>query len=185
MTKQDDEALLAQADTERQLSRYFVAARLLEQVEDQSLLQDRHRYTLKWAGLAKERMEELLVDPESSESEYWKKQCESHGDRDFLVYYHVSEKSQLVMRIDSVIEESLFIPMIAVLNETDLYSTWMPSYRRPIKFGIDDTQCLKEEGHGNQIVYSAINMAWPFVKRELIYHVVAVSYTHLTLPTKA
>lgn len=118
-------------------------------------------------------MKDLLESPEGEDSP-WIKQSESHGNRDFLVYYQVNELNQLFCRIDCAIESSLLEPLIAVFNESDLYQTWMPSWKRPVKLGVHKTKMLKETGRGNQIIQITANMAWPFATREVIEHAVAV-----------
>jgi hypothetical protein len=50
----------------------------------------------------------------------------------------------------------------------------MPSWKKPIKLGIDYTNKLKETGRGNQIIQVGVALAWPFSNRELCMHVVAV-----------
>ena len=105
---------------------------------------------------------------------YWKKQSETHGHRDFVVFYHLTQDNLLISRIECPIESSLLVPVIAVFNESQLYSTWMPSFQRPIKLGISQTNKLKETGRGNQIIQVRVALAWPFADRELIMHVVAV-----------
>jgi len=103
-----------------------------------------------------------------------KKQGETHGHRDFTVYYRHTEENQLECRLDSVIESSLLIPMISVFNESDLFETWMPSFKYPIKMGVESSVKLKEEGRGNQIIRVTANMPWPYKRRECTQHAVAV-----------
>jgi len=80
----------------------------------------------------------------------------------------------LISRIDCAIESSLLVPILSVFNESDLYSTWMPSWKKPIKLGISQTRKLKESGRGNQIIQVTTSLAWPFYDRDLVMHVMAV-----------
>ena len=169
---ESDEELIKQAEEMQSNERLFVAAKLLRRVQNQSLLTDKHHGMIRWADAAEIGMKNLQKSPE--EEEYWKKQSESHGHRDFLVYYHVTHDHQLTCRIDSAIESSLLIPILSVFNESELYKTWMPSWEKPIKLGIDDTKKLKESGRGNQIIQVTVNMAWPFATRETIQHAMAI-----------
>jgi hypothetical protein len=169
----DDVTLISQAEAEQKEERYLVAADLLKQVQDTSLLQDKHRQWMKWAEKTRVGMKDLLESPEGEDSA-WIKQSETHGNRDFLVYYQVSDSNQLLSRIDCAIESSLLEPLIAVLNESDLYKTWMPAWKRPVKLGVHRTKMLKETGRGNQIIQITVNMAWPFKTREVVQHAVAV-----------
>ncbi|KAL3902849.1 MAG: hypothetical protein SGARI_005649 [Bacillariaceae sp.] len=177
----DDVTLLKQADELYAVERLLTAADLLEQVQDKTLLTDQYKKMLRWAEAVRNGMHDLLQDPEVKHDNEdddrripWKKQAEAHGYRDFFVYYHVTEQNQLISRIDCAIESSLFVPILAVFNESDLYSTWMPSWKKPIKLGISQTRKLKESGRGNQIIQVAMSMAWPLYDREVIMHVVAV-----------
>jgi hypothetical protein len=61
-----------------------------------------------------------------------------------------------------------------VFNESDLYSSWMPSFKRPIKVGVSKSQKLKEDGRGNQIIQVITSLAWPLYDRDLIMQVMAV-----------
>jgi hypothetical protein len=169
----DDASLIKQAEEQASMERLLVAARLLKQVKDKTLLEPKHLKVIKWADITEAGMKDLLTPPDQDGSA-WKKQSESHGRRDFTVYYKVTENSQLQSRIDSVIESSLLVPIISALNESDLYETWMPSFKKPFKLGIQQTKKLKESGRGNQIIQVTVNMAWPFSTRETIQHAVAV-----------
>jgi hypothetical protein len=169
----DDVSLIAQAEAEQKEERYLVAADLLKRVKDTTLLQDKHRQWMIWAEKTRAGMKDLLESPEGEDSP-WIKQSETHGNRDFLVYYQVNDLNQLCSRIDCAIESSLLEPLIAVLNESDLYQTWMPSWKRPVKLGVHRTKMLKEMGRGNQIIQVTVNMAWPFATRETVQHAVAV-----------
>ena len=168
----DDATLIEQAEAMQKVERLLVAAKLLQQVKDKSLLTDQHKYWIKWANMTEKGMRDLLQSPDAEGSK-WIKQSESHGHRDFLVYYQVNEKNQLSCRIESAIEESMVEPIIAVFNESDLYETWMPSWKKPIKMGVQKTKMLKELGRGNQIIQVRVDMAWPLKARESVQHAVA------------
>jgi hypothetical protein len=181
-TADDDATLLKRADDLYAEEKILQAAKILDQVQDKSLLTERYQMMLRWAEAVRKGMNDLLQDPEekldtnnngSSDRVSWNKQSEAHGHRDFFVYYHLTEENQLISRIDCAIESSLLVPILAVFNESDLYSTWMPSWKKPIKLGVSQTRKLKESGRGNQIIQVTTSMAWPLYDRELIMHVVA------------
>lgn len=171
--QEDDSSLIAKADHFFSEEKLLDAAKCLRLVKDRSLLTRRHKWMLKWATMVEEGMNDLLASPEL-ETSAWRKQGETHGHRDFTVYYHYTAENQLECRIESVIESSLLVPMIAVFNESHLYDTWMPSFQKPIKMGVQSSVKLKEEGRGNQIIRVTANMAWPFLPRECTQHAVAV-----------
>jgi hypothetical protein len=71
---------------------------------------------------------------------------------DTLLYYKVHDSSSAIScRIDSTLDESLLVPLLSVFNESDLYSTWMPSWRHP-KLGVRKSEKLKEMGRGHQVI---------------------------------
>lgn len=171
---EDDAALIQQAEEEVKEERLLNAARLLNRVKNQDLLTPKHHETIRWAARTEASMKILLQSPDS-ESSSWTRQSESHGDRDFFVYYQLEKESnKLFCRIESAIESSLLIPVIAVFNESDLYKTWMPSWERPFKLGYKETKMLKESGRGNQVIQVTVNMPKLFSTRETIFHAVAV-----------
>ena len=169
----DDAKLISEAEKAFSVERLLVAAKLLEKVQDKSLLRDEHRSILKWAEITETSMRTLLQSPEEDGSP-WIKQCEKHGHRDFFVYYQVDEQHHLTSRIDCAIESSLLLPILSVFNESDLYGTWMPSWKRPFKLGIQESCKLKETGRGNQIIKVSVAMPFPVKTRETVQHAVAV-----------
>lgn len=169
----DDATLIQKADEFFAVEKLLDSAKLLRQVQDKSLLTPKHEWMLRWADMIERGMNDLLVPP-SEEGSDWTKQSETHGHRDFTVYYHYTEDNHLTCRIDSAIESSLLIPIISVFNESDLYDTWMPSFKKPIRMGIQESRKIKEEGRGNQIIRVKASMAWPFKMRECTQHAVAV-----------
>lgn len=172
-TGNDDATLIEEAEKLFAEEKLLDAATLLKKVQDSSLLTAKHKWMLRWAELVEKEMNDLLVSP-SFEGSDWQKQSETHGHRDFTVYYRHTEENHLECRIDSVIESSLLIPIISVFNESDLYDTWMPSFKKPIKMGVQESKKIKEEGRGNQIIRVTASMAWPFQTRECTQHAVAV-----------
>ena len=169
----NDTTLVQEAENFFAVERLLDAAKLLRQVKDVSLLTPKHEWMLRWADLIEAGMNDLLLPPDCEGTD-WKKQGETHGHRDFTVYYKHTAENHLECRIDSIIESSLLIPIISVFNESDLYDTWMPSFKKPIKIGIQESKKIKEEGRGNQIIRVTANMAWPFQTRECTQHAVAV-----------
>jgi hypothetical protein len=201
----DDEALIRKSEELYKEERLLVAADLLRQVKDVSLLSEHHVMMIRWADAVQNSMADLLDDPFDSATDVdgggaevvddkdgaagdkkkerssqqkekipWKKQSETHGHRDYVVFYHLTDHNLLTSRIECPIESSLLIPILSVFNESQLYNEWMPSWKAPIKLGIDYTNKLKETGRGNQIIQVGIALAWPFSNRELCMHVVAV-----------
>jgi hypothetical protein len=170
----DDASLIKRAEEFYGEERMLKAAEVLKQVKDQeNLFTDRHKMIIRWAGLVEIGIEEMLQDPEKDGSP-WTKQKEKHGNRDFLIFYQVTEENQLIARIDCAIESSLLVPLLSVFNETELFSSWMPSWKKPIKLGVTLSEKLKEEGRGKQIVHVRTALGWPLKERDLIMRVMAV-----------
>jgi hypothetical protein len=178
--KDDDASLIRHADELFAEERLLAAARALRQVRDTSLLEAKHRSILKFAAAMEAGIQNLLESPEvsavadgSTTKSVWKKQAERHGHRDFFVYYQVDDNNQLTSRIDCAIESSLLLPLISVFNESALFNTWMPSFQRPFKLGVQESNQLKETGRGNQIIQVTVGMAFPLKTRETVQHAVA------------
>jgi hypothetical protein len=111
-----------------------------------------------------------LGDPDDASG--WKKQAESHGKRDTIIY-SIDDKSQLTCRIETPIETSLLVPLLAVLNETDLYSTWIPSWYIP-SVGLRHSEKLQQSSRANQIIKITVNIPWPITGAEIILQTTAV-----------
>lgn len=170
----DDATLLRRAEVFYGEERLLKAAEVLKQVKDQdNKFTDHHRMILRWAELVESGMENLLQDPEQDGSP-WIKQREQHGHRDFLVFYQLTENNQLASRIDCAFESSLLIPLLSVFNESDLFTSFMPSWERPIKIGLSKSEKLKDEGRGKQIIHQTTSLTWPFCDRDLFARVMVV-----------
>jgi hypothetical protein len=72
---------------------------------------------------------------------------------DTTIHYKASDKhTRLEIRVETPVDKSLLVPILAVLNETQLYKTWLPSWRMPPKFGIRRVQKLSQKGRCSQIL---------------------------------
>jgi hypothetical protein len=169
-TPPSDEDLLARADKLLQLERLFEAVKLIEAVKDESLLTDRHRDVIASCEDIEMAIRDLLGDP-MDDASGWKKQSESHGKRDTIVY-SIDDKSQLTCRIETPIETSLLVPLLAVLNETDLYSTWIPSWYMP-SVGLRHSEKLQQASRANQIIKITVNIPWPISGAEIVLQTTA------------
>lgn len=81
--------------------------------------------------------------------------------------------ASLVVRIETPIESSLLNPLLSVLNESELYTTWMPSFRFP-RLGVQVAEKMQEAGRGNQVIRVKLAMPIPFYDRECIQHAIAI-----------
>mmetsp|Transcript_31491 Transcript_31491/g.76274 ORF Transcript_31491/g.76274 Transcript_31491/m.76274 type:complete len:494 (-) Transcript_31491:69-1550(-) len=155
------------------------------------VLTDAHRRLLHTADVIEHSVQEMLSSPDddgggrgeedeagNNSQKGWTKQGESHGDHDFTIYYKVdtsdSGSAKLTCRIESPIPQSLLVPLLSILNESDLYHTWIPSWQRPFRLGIDSSKQLLHDTRGHQIIQVLCNVPWPLSKREALFDVQAV-----------
>jgi len=54
------------------------------------------------------------------------------------------------MVIESPVEASLVVPLVATLNEVDLYPTWLPNWNKP-RFRVVRSESLKKTGNCSQV----------------------------------
>jgi hypothetical protein len=102
-----DVALIQKAEELYGKERLLKAAEVLELVSNrETFFTDHHWMILKWADVVRKGMQDLLQDPEQDGSP-WIKQRETHGHRDFLVFYQLTDENQLIARIDCAFEASL------------------------------------------------------------------------------
>jgi hypothetical protein len=183
-----DTELIAQAEALVLEERLLAAARLLERVSvaNHSLLMQSHLDILKSAAAFQVAIEDLLGPPPVTSSDTtssssssstttnsdWKKQGES-ADSNTAIYYKVDDEARLTCRIDSPIEASLLVPLLSVLNEVNLFETWLPSWNYP-KMGIQRSQRLEQKTKANQTLQITLNVPWPMATRELVMQAVAV-----------
>jgi hypothetical protein len=170
----DDETLILQAEELHSKNQYFPAAALLRRVVQSDRLREHHHRILRMADRAAQARD-LLQPSLPPAGGGWKKHSERHGKRDTILYYTVEPpRNLLIARIETPMERSLLNPFLAVLNESDLYHTFMPRWTTPVKLGMAESKKLGEFGFGNQIIGVKIDMPYPFLNRECIQHAYAV-----------
>jgi len=165
--------LIRQAEEHHALLRYIAAAEKLKGVSDESLLIPLHHRIMEIANHAAAIKKDLLLD--YPEQEGWKKQTEKHRRRDVMIHYKMDqEANEFHIRIDSPIESSLLNPLLSVFNESELYSKWMPRYRRPFKLGMSESNKLAELGRGHQLIQVKFDLPPMLNNLESFAHVCAV-----------
>jgi hypothetical protein len=112
----DDAELVAEAERLGRDDQLLPGARLIRQIKDESLITDELKEFLRLAVIS----EKLRADLMEPVSEGWTKQGESHGNRDFVTYYKIEDGGKLKCRIECVIESSLYVPFLSVMNETQV-----------------------------------------------------------------
>jgi hypothetical protein len=167
----DDSTLLQRADEHIKEERLIFAARLLRKVKDTSQFTDHHIWVLQKAGRGEQVVREGMAEPDLDE---WKVQGESHdGTYDTIIYYKIVD-SYLTARIETPIQKSLMVPLLSVFNETQLYTTFLPRFERPVKLGVDQCDKLRQQGRCNQLLIATTDLPWPMAKRECLIDVVAM-----------
>lgn len=89
----------------------------------------------------------------SAPGDDWIKQGESHSKNgDFTIYYKVEDGARLTCRIESPIPTSHLVPLLSVLNESELYEEWIPTFHRPFKMGVTSSKQLATFSRGHQVI---------------------------------
>jgi hypothetical protein len=163
-----DHEIIALAHERYNNSKILEAYRLLQSVKDKSLLDNKKEQEIcNVAVECQDAISDLLEEPDhTAPGSMWKKQGESHGDYDTTVSYKVENK-KLTCRLVTPIQSSLLIPLLSVLNESDLYSDWIPSWTIPFTMGIRTSNQYTKIGALDQIVHLIANVPWPFLPREV------------------
>ena len=169
---ESDDVLLQQADELFQEEQLLAAARLIRQVKDVSKFKDVHLRILANAQICEHAVRDLLSEP--SKDHGWFKQGENHGTYETTIYYKVESGARLTCRNESPIPASLLVPLLSVLNESNLYHTWIPSWKTPIKLGVRNSQQLVHDTRGHQIIQIQCDVPWPITPREVLMDVIAI-----------
>lgn len=167
-----DEELIALAEQLFDAEKVLEASRHLQKVKNRDLLAGPHHHICKVASECDAAISDLLNEPGTAESG-WTKQGESHGRHDTAIYYKVDGDSKLTCRLETPIESSLLVPLLSVLNESNLYTDWCPTWTIP-KLGIRTSLQLQKIGRANQILHVVGDIPWPFSPRDVVLQTVAV-----------
>ena len=146
------------------------AGRILKTI-DQSKLEHKHETILLKANKA----EELIKDLKSSidghdKSNGWVVHGVSKGEFPTLTGHRLESSGKAVKlkaRCETPIDKSLLSPLISVLNETELYETWLPSWNTP-RFKIRKCTKLSQHGRCSQVIIITFDVPWPMASRECV-----------------
>ena len=113
-------------------------------------------------------LDSLKSDPNAPDTE-WLVQGEHMGRRDVSIYYHVDPEtsSKLTARIESPISRDMLVPLLSVLNESELYKTWVPNWTVP-RLRMRRSDKLHQHGRCSQVVLVTMDLPWPFSSREAV-----------------
>ena len=163
-----DDELLRLAEQRFEEEKLLEAYRLLQTVSDPGLLELRQDAILLAGAHTKAVISDLLEAPGGSASGWTKQNSEPGGHRDTAIYYKVdTDTARLDCRLETPIGTDLLIPLISVLNESDLYHTWVPRWNAP-KIGVRSSRQIYKIGRVNQILQIICDVPWPLSAREVI-----------------
>lgn len=66
----------------------------------------------------------------------------------------------------------MLVPILSVLNETELYQSWLPNWSTP-KFRIRKVEKLAQAGRASQIIIVTNDLPWPIAAREIVLDAMA------------
>lgn len=157
-----DKEVLDQAQLLFEADKILQADRLLQSLDNVHWT-DTHR-KIQAVAQASERaiLDVLQFDPAS-----WTKQGESHGRYDTTIHYKLEDGKRLVCLVETPIDTSLLVPLLCVLNESELYVDWIPSWEIP-KLGVHETELVEKRSRVNQTIRILANVPWPFSQRETV-----------------
>ena len=172
---------LQQAKALEEECKIFTAANLLKNI-DPKHFETVHHDIIKEAKLFQCLLDDCAALPDatinsnddaaSSDGE-WIKQGETHSNHNFSIYYKINPTTNHIKcRLETPIHPSLLLSILAVLNETELYKTWIPQYKIP-RLQVVKSDKLCQLGRVSQIILVETEVPWPITKRELILKAVA------------
>ncbi|KAL7530336.1 hypothetical protein ACHAWF_003336 [Thalassiosira exigua] len=168
--------LLDEAESLGKDDKLLLAAHLLRGV-DEKHLRPIHRELIKEAAI----LESLLQDNgapsvESSDCDGgWVRQGRRTGRHNFSVDYKLNDsngRQDLSCRIETIIPSDLIVPFLSVLNESELYSTWLPNYDIP-RLKVAKSEKWRQTGRCSQVVNVEVEIPWPLAARQVILKAVA------------
>mmetsp|Transcript_29820 Transcript_29820/g.65640 ORF Transcript_29820/g.65640 Transcript_29820/m.65640 type:complete len:548 (-) Transcript_29820:244-1887(-) len=115
----------------------------------------------------------------------WHEHHETHNNRRFVIRHRFEEGpsggggkrgrggTTLHARMDCAIESDLLLPLLSVLNETDLYHTWLPDWDVPIRLKVRRSVKLRQTGRCSQVLLLTMDVPWPLAPREAVLRALA------------
>ena len=128
-----------------------------------------------WKHVVKHKNENLSADPNNNNNNNKKKKDGEEKGKANIYCRTNEEHNELKVHITNPIHQCLLIPIISVLNESQLYHTWLPSWNiPPVTFGIKRVVKLKQIGRCSQIIMVTFDPPWPLNPREVVLRAVAI-----------
>lgn len=175
-----DDRLLQSARLLRKICDSLVSSSEEEEEEEEELKDTKEKekekmvkYVLEKAKQSESFIEMLREDAEKDSS--WETQKSfSFGGRDQTkIYYKTTENdTKLILRVDQAIKREMLVPVLATLNESQLYASWLPSWTMP-KLKFSRTEKLDQRGRCSQLLLVTVECPWPFSTREVVLDALA------------
>jgi len=169
--KVDDLDLAAEAEKLYEDEKVLEAGRILMKI-DGSKRNQKHATILHKADQGNRLVSDLKSNLESDDNE-WVIHGVSKGKFPTLTAHRLVEDDggstgvQLKARCETPIDKSLLSPLISVLNETQLYESWLPSWNVP-KFKIRKVTKVLQRGRCSQVIIVTFDLPWPMAPREVV-----------------
>lgn len=158
-------------------NKLLAAAEILEGI-DCNYFAPVHHIITKEAGILKK----ILRDCSSNTKDIgWTKRVEKRGKKHFSVESKLKRcqnnectdnYDMLTFRVVTSIEASMLVPVLAVLNESDLFSSWAPKFKVP-RFGVSKSERLLQLDRCSQVALLEVDHPWPLGMREMIVKAIA------------
>ncbi|CAL6344815.1 unnamed protein product [Bathycoccus prasinos] len=131
------------------------------------------KYVLEKAKQSESFIEMLREDAEKDSSWETQKSFSFCGRDQTKIYYKTMENdTKLILRVDQAIKREMLIPVLATLNESQLYASWLPSWTMP-KLKFSRTEKLDQRGRCSQLLLVTVECPWPFSTREVVLDALA------------
>jgi len=174
--KEDDRVstkILKRLDESRILAKddkLLLAAHLLHGI-DEARLEPVHHDILREAAIFKTILRDSTASLDRKNHGGWVKQGEHKGRHNFSLYYKLEDR-HLSCRIENVVRSDLLVPILSVLNESELYQAWLPNWNVP-RMKVVKSEKLRQSGRCGQVVNVVTEVPWPLAKRQVILKAVA------------
>jgi len=171
-TTTTDDELIRQAQILFDEEKLLASARVLRRIRNpEQYLKGWHLKLLKISSLLEEAVNAFLLPPPIDD---WTKRTETHGKYDTNIFFKVEAGGKLTCRIETPIPQDMLVPILSVLNESTLYETWIPSWKKPIRIGVKESKQILNDRKGHQVIKINCNVPWPMSEREVLMDVTAV-----------
>ena len=89
------------------------------------------------------------------------------------IYYKCETAQTLAVRVETVIDRDLLVPLLSCLNESELYASWLPKWTTPTRLGVRESVKVDQVGRCSQLVVITCDCPWPLETRQVVLDAVA------------